>query len=269
MSEWLGSLLEMTERIYQDVHRLFGSKISRKVVGHGAGGDITRYIDAIAEEAAKKYVKKKKINCVLVCEEGGVEKIGEKPEVYLVIDAIDGTTNATRGIRFVSASIAASKVNRLSGVEAAAVMNLYDGGVYTAEKGGGAKYNGEKISPSNVEDLSIAVVSVDLSKSPETVNKVVPVLKKSGAIRSLGSAALEICHVSSGRLDAYIDVREKLRTTDIAAATLIIKEAGGILLQPDGKPLKDSSLTKIERFSLIAAANAGIFRQIKALIQEV
>jgi len=253
--------------VYKAVNPLIGKAVSRRIIGFRAGGDITRYIDVVAEKAVLDSVKRNKVNCTLISEEMGVKKLGNEQEVYLVVDAVDGTTNATRGLSFVSTSIAASEVNRFSGIESAVVMNLIDGGTYTAVKGEGSKFNGVRIAPSRRRDLSYAVVSVDLSKSPTSVDVVTPLLKEVGALRALGSAALEICHVASGKLDAYVDVRNKLRTTDIAAATLIIKEAGGLILQPDGEPLRDVNLTEVNRFSLVAAGNKRLFESIRRLLK--
>jgi len=265
---WIRILKEMASEVYESVKPLMGTERSRKAVGIGAGGDVTRQIDTVAEEAIINYLERNSIPCVLVGEECGVRKIGESPEAYLIVDSIDGTTNAMRGINFASTSIAMSRKNSLSNVEAALVMRLDNGGIYTAEKGRGAEYNGEKISPSKLRNLKDAVIAIDISRSPENIERITPLMKMASHIRCLGSAALEICQVASGQLDAYVDVRGKLRTTDIAGAFLILKEAGGIILQPNGEELADVPLTVINRFSLIAAANKELFQEIASRIKD-
>ena len=265
---WLSVLKDAAAEVRRAIKPLIGSRESGEVVGLGAGGGFSKYIDIVAERAVVEYLDRSSIPCVLVSEESGVKRIGEgEPEVYLILDSVDGTTNAVRGINFISTSIAASPTDKFNDVEAAVVMRLDDGGVYTAEKGGGAKYNDADIQPSDVRVLNKAVISVELSRSPGNIDRVVPVLKEAKSVRSLGSGALEICHVASGQLDAYVDVRRMIRTTDIAAATLIIKEASGVILKPNGEPLDNVQLTRLERFSLIAAANTELFNQIASLLR--
>ena len=265
---WLSVLKDAAAEVRRAIKSLIGSRESGEVVGLGAGGGFSKYIDIVAERAVVEYLDRSSIPCVLVSEESGVKRIGEgEPEVYLILDSVDGTTNAVRGINFISTSIAASPSDKFNDIEAAVVMRLDDGGVYTAEKGGGAKYNDADIQPSDVRVLNKAVISVELSRSPGNIDRVVPILKEAKSVRSLGSGALEICHVASGQLDAYVDVRRMIRTTDIAAATLIIKEASGVILKPNGEPLDNVQLTRLERFSLIAAANTELFNQIASLLR--
>jgi len=262
----LDILKEIAAEVYSVVHPLLGTLESGRIIGSGFGGDKTRLIDEVAEEAIIQYLKRNRLSCIFIGEERGVQKLGGKPRFYLIADAVDGTTNAVRGINFVSASLAISSTDRLDDLEAAVVMNLFNGGIYSAEKGKGARYNGKTIKPSEIVSLRDSVLSIDLSRTPEAVAKVVPLMKTVKSVRSFGSAALEICHVASGFLEAYVDVRAKLRTLDIAAGMLILKEAGGVFLQPDGEGLHGVSLTELKRFSVVAAANEEIYREIVSLI---
>lgn len=261
-------LKEAADEVYSAVSPLLGTEISRETVGLGAGGDSTKHIDALAEDVIIQYLKRKQVSCTLISEERGTIRIGQGKEAYLIVDSIDGTTNAVRGISFASTALAVSAADRLSEMRAAIVMRLDNGKAYTAKKGEGAEYDGAKVKPSSVKRFREAVIAVDISRSPENIDRILPLLKASSHIRCLGSAALEICHVASGQLDASIDVRGKLRTTDIAAAALILKEAGGVLLGPDGKDLEDVPLTVISRFSLIAAANMDLFHEIMKTLDE-
>jgi fructose-1,6-bisphosphatase/inositol monophosphatase family enzyme len=88
------------------------------------------------------------------------------------------------------------------------------------------------------------------------------------SVRSFGSASLEICHVASGHFDAYVDLRGMLRTFDFAAAMLIVKEAGGIVVQPNGRGFDGYPLSKLSRFSVIAAANKDIHHEIMSIISQ-
>jgi fructose-1,6-bisphosphatase/inositol monophosphatase family enzyme len=109
-------------------------------------------------------------------------------------------------------------------------------------------------------------VSVDVSRSVESVRKTAPIMGRVKGLRALGSASLEICHVACGLLDAYVDLRGILRTVDFAAGMLIVKEAGGVFLQPKGESLPNVPLTEVKRFSVVASANMSIFNEIASLI---
>ncbi len=265
-SERLKTLKEIAREIYSAVHPLLGKTEAGRITGSGFGGDKTRLIDEAAEEVIVRFLERNGLSCTFIGEERGVQEIGKKPSFYLITDAVDGTTNAVRGIGFVSASLATSLTNRLDDLDASVVIDLSSGEIYEAEKGKGARHNGKRIKPSETVNLEDAVLSIDVSRAPENIEKAVPVLKIAKSLRSFGSAALEICQVASGLLDAYVDVRTKLRTVDIAAGMLILREAGGVFLQPDGKGFHETPLTELRRFSVIAAANERIYNAIASLI---
>lgn len=267
MSWKLNFLMGLAKEIYLAVHPLLGRAEARKIIGSGFGGDETRLIDNVSEKAALKYLENEELSCIFIGEEYGVKRIGDSPEFYLIIDGVDGTNNAMRGIKFASASIAISPTRWLNDLEAAVVIDLYDGGVFSAEKDEGARYNGKLIKPSNVKSIKEAIVSVNVTRSLESLRRITPIAKQVRGLRALGSASLEICYVASGFLDAYVDLRGKLRTMDFAAGTLVIREAGGILLQPNGEEIPNIPLTEINRFPIIAAANKNIFDEIVSLIR--
>ena len=267
---WMGCsldlLINVAREIYSSVHPILGTPKAGEIVGSGFGGDKTKLIDAVAEDAAINYLERNGVSCIFIGEECGVKKIGSQPRFYLIVDGVDGTNNAVRGIKFASASIAMSPTGNLGDIEAAVVIDLYDGRVFSAERGRGAKCNGQLIKPSNTISLKDAIVSVDVSRSMESIKRTVPIMGRVKGLRALGSASLEICHVACGLLDAYVDLRGMLRTIDFAAGMLIVREAGGVFLQPNGDDIPSVPLTEIKRFSVIASANMDIFNEIASLI---
>ena len=266
----LEALTEMARSIYRVVHPLLGSSNGGIIVDRGFGGDNTRLIDRVAEETVIKYIRDKNIPCIFIGEENGILKFDDKADTYLVVDAIDGTTNAIRGLKFSSASLAAASSDSLKDIELAVVINLSDGNLYVAEKGKGAWLDGKRIKTSNVSDLSESIVNIDVSSTPERLEWIIPIMKAAKRIRSLGSTSLEICHVASGVMDAHIDLRGKIRTLDFAAAMLILKESGGTfgLLNGDEHDM-EIPLTRLKRFSIIAAATQELYSQIISRIKNV
>ena len=96
----------------------------------------------------------------------------------------------------------------------------------------------------------------------ELVAKLEALFKRGKHFRHFGANALDICYVADGSTDAFIDIRGKLRVTDMAAAYLILREAGGIMVSPEGEEL-NVPLEPTQRLSFIAAANKEIYEAIQ------
>lgn len=231
-----------------DFHR-FGTSI-----GIGADGTPTKYIDKIAEEVAINLIKKSKISVNLLSEEIGF--IDNKSSYTLVLDPVDGTRNAYRGIPFYAVSLAVGS-SVLSDICYGIVKNIATGDCFIAEKGKGAFLNNRQFVVPDVPDKEL-LLSLTLGKNSDTLTCE---LSKTHFIRSLGSASLEMCMVATGALDGYIVGREFMRVTDIAASTLILREAGGNVINFFGEPL-DMPLSLDERVGFIAAGCPSLMNSI-------
>lgn len=229
--------------------------LSDKIVKEGAGGDYTKMIDLVAEEAAISYLESIGFEGRLLSEEFGEKRFGSLDYPIIVLDPVDGTTNAIHGISFYSISVAASSGPFLSSVYAGAVMELHSGRLFSGKRGTGAYLDDKKLCVKQVSTLKEALVGVDLNvKGNEPkIAEILPLCLYARHIRNMGSAALELCYVASNALDLYADNRDLLRVTDIAAAYIILKEAGGSMLNMKGAKL-DCSLNLSERISLVAGA---------------
>jgi len=227
--------------------------VSQQELKVGAGGDRTKMVDQIAEEAAISFLKSSCFQGRLLSEEAGEVNFGSADYPMIVLDPVDGTTNASRGISFYCISAAISSGPRLSDVYAGAVMELPSGKVFTAEKGNGAYLDGVKITCKVANSLKQGLIGVDLNVhgNKSKLEQMIPLCLHVKHLRNMGSAALELCYVASGALDLYADNRCLLRTTDIAAARIILLEAGASLLDLDGNALQ-CRLDLKERVSLVA-----------------
>jgi len=222
--------------------------------GIGADGTVTKYVDKIAEDAALQYLEKSKLKVNVLSEEAGFLDRGAK--YTFVLDPIDGTRNAYRGIPFYSVSIAIGK-SKMSDVEYGVVKNIPTGDVFTAEKGHGAFFNKNQIGVPNVPCKEL-LSSLALGKN---FNKLTLSLAKKDKVRSLGSASLEMCMVALGALDFYVVGKEYIRVVDIAASSLILREAGGIVTNIFGEEL-DIPFTLDERTSVVAACSEELIKKI-------
>jgi myo-inositol-1(or 4)-monophosphatase len=239
--------------------------------GRGAGGDIKKKIDLTSEKALIDTLNEHEVSCTLVSEESGTLSIGAEPsKTVLTADPLDGTTNALRGLPFMATSLAVSQKPRLQEVETALVRDIIHDVAYTAQRGQGAFKNGKPIKPSKDTSLETAVIGVDLNslKMRQTVTRMTGLFEQAKHLRHFGANALEVCYVADGSTDTFIDVRDKLRVTDIAAAQFILREAGGIIKTPDGEDL-DAPLEATQRVSFVAAANKTLYAKIQNLLNKL
>ena len=220
-------------------------------MGRGAGGDMSRRIDLVAEKTVIDLVRKRGIDSTIIGEEcGRIE--GKKG--YIVMDAIDGTTNAVRGIPFYCCSLAYATDFRLSAITDAAIIDLARGDLYYASRGKGAFLNGKRmaVKKESPPDPTIGL-NVSGVKSA-VVERLAPIIAEADHTRQFGANALEMCFLARGLLDAYVDLRGKIRPTDIAAGYLIAKEAGAKVYSDRGSDL-ESDLDVKTRLSYVVVAN--------------
>jgi len=269
-SKWITLLLKCTNQVQKQIQPLLKMlKQPQPDLGIGAGGDPIKQIDLAAENAITETLTEHQLSFTLISEESGIKKYGKHPsENFVTVDPIDGTTNLVRGIPFYATSIAVSTKPTLSSVHTALVSDLFHHIIYTAEEGKGAYRNGEKIKPSENYSLEEAVIGVDLNtyKIQKIASQITSLIEKTKHIRHLGANALELCYVADGTIDSFIDVRGKLRTTDVAAAWLIMKEAGATATTLEGKPLR-TKLSPKQKVAFIASGNKRIHRAILEILK--
>ncbi len=266
MEEWNEFLTDIALEIQNKVKPLFGKpEASEEIWLKEVQGKRAR-IDAIAARVLLRRLKDSGRSFVLVSEECGELRFGPKPKHYLIVDEVDGTTNATHGIPFYATSLAICGGPRLSDAEEGVVVNLANGDTYIAERENGARKNGSKLHPSQNFDLKEALIVLDASPTTgASIADLIPLLQSCNHVRHYGAAALEMCLLAEGRIDAFVDLRERLRITDVAAALLVLREAGGAVV---GRPRRrlDARLRHNEKVSFIAAGNQRLMRKVNEMI---
>ncbi|MFT5195169.1 MAG: myo-inositol-1(or 4)-monophosphatase [Cellvibrionaceae bacterium] len=164
-------------------------------------------------------------------------------DVIWIIDPIDGTSNFSRKSPLFSVSIAAAHPPSDDGtveIFAGVVLDPLRHEMFYAAKGGGAWLNNKKIQVSSVTAVSDSIASLDWPRDPverEQILSLLPtIVHATKTTRSLGTAALALSYIACGRLDAYFHMN--LQPWDVAAAALIITEAGGAFSTFQGSPWK-------------------------------
>jgi myo-inositol-1(or 4)-monophosphatase len=197
--------------------------------------DMVTALDHLSESLIVRGLTSARPQDAIVGEEG-TARPGTSGVEWLV-DPVDGTTNLLYGIPTWSVSIAAIA----DGVAVAgAVCAPALGEVFTAVAGQGARCNGEPIRCSAIGDLSSALVGTGFSyqaaRRAEQGVAVARLLPEVRDVRRLGSAALDLCYVAAGRLDAYFE--QGLSPWDLAAGELVAREAGAVTSDLAGGPAR-------------------------------
>jgi myo-inositol-1(or 4)-monophosphatase len=238
-TDWIQILIECKDEVQRKIKPLLKTvDRPQSNSGVGAGGDSIRDVDLTAEKSIVDVLKRNGIEFTLISEESGIIAFGDdSSSCYVTTDPIDGTTNLVRGMPFYATSIAVSEQPVLSAIHAGIVADLFHGATYTAERGCGACCDGQRISTSRCVSMEEGVVGLDLNsyRIKELAPKLTALMGEATHLRHFGANALELCYVADGTIDAFVDIRGKLRTTDIAAASLIVREAGGIISTSEGR----------------------------------
>ena len=258
-------LTEIANGVKMHVNEFLENKFldARETVKIGADGTPTSRIDLVAEDQVFEIVKKKDLPLNILSEEYGF--LDRNYDYTLVLDPIDGSFNAEMNIPFYSISMSVGK-DDLMNLKYALVMNLVSGKKYWAEKGKGAYFEERKLKANSEMSENLNVISLGRN-IPDSVCKII---KDSRRIRSLGSASMEMAMVAEGTANAflyYFSKKEVLRVIDIAASTLIVREAGGeVYDMKDLKPLNmkyDLTLRK----NVLASGNPEYAEKIWRLLK--
>ena len=196
--------------------------------------DFVSAVDRDAERTLTEVIVGRHPEAVIIAEEGSPK--ADAGALTFVADPLDGTTNFLHGFPWYAVSIAAM----VDGDQvAAAVLNVVSGELFTAVRGSGARRNGQEIRVSDIADPSRALLGTGFPfKHREGIEPYMAVLPRImqhvAGLRRAGSAALDLCDVACGRYDAFWEYR--LAPWDVAAGILMIREAGGVVTDLEGRP---------------------------------
>lgn len=225
--------LALLERIADEVNRVVANT-PFDAFGHnegpGADGAPTTRIDRLAEERILEVLAETEAPLNVCTEETGW--IDKGADATLIVDPIDGTTNAVRGIPFYCVSLAIAQTG-LDDVRTGLVRNLPTGDTYTAQKDEGASLNGGPLSSRSYDPDDVIHSPIT---GPKTARHVVDELGGATDVRGMGAAALEMALVAQGALDVFINTKADLHIMDIAAGKLILEESGGAIATLHGDP---------------------------------
>jgi myo-inositol-1(or 4)-monophosphatase len=262
-ADWLGLCRHAAHAAREAVGGLTSTAERAVSFGEGEGGDTTLAVDRAAEDAVFEALDSFGAPVVVVSEERGEVALNGGGEgdgsVRVVVDPVDGSMNAKRGLPFACVSLAVASGSRMSDVEVGFVAELDPPRDWWAVRGVGA-FRGrdrlERLAPGPLEVLGLETARPRLvAGAAEAIAGL-----EARRLRVLGSVAAAMCLVAAGRLDAMITLRG-VRSVDVAAAQLIVEEAGGAVALPGGDAL-DLEL----RTRAAAARDASMLERLRSTL---
>ena len=223
------------------------------VLRAGEGGDDTTAIDAAAEEAVVGRLDALGLDLTLVSEELGIRSFGSGGSLRVVVDPIDGSVNAKRGIPFFSLSLAVADGATMDDVTFGFVYDFGAREEWVAERGRGTFLDGAPLTGPGPKD-TIEILSLE-GTTTQAIGLAVPgLLGVAHRVRVMGSLALSLCHLAAGRVDAVCCLKPA-RSIDIAAAQLLVRERGLAIELFEDPPFGRAPLDLGQRSRIVAAGN--------------
>jgi myo-inositol-1(or 4)-monophosphatase len=242
VSDSLERLYETAVEGAQRAGRVLAERFpAARTISFKGGIDLVTDADQASEAVLLAWLRERHPEHAILSEESGVTR---GSGYRWIVDPLDGTTNYAHQLPHFSVSVA---VEGPDGVLAGAVYDPLREEMFAAARGRGATLNGNPLRASAITSLERALLCTgfpyDVRQHPEgPVGLVARFVRLSQGIRRFGSSALDLSYVACGRYDGYFEFG--LKPWDVAAGTLLVQEAGGVMTRIDGAPY-DTSVTDI------------------------
>jgi myo-inositol-1(or 4)-monophosphatase len=265
VTDWL-ALSRACVADIEGVLRGLPTRVEREpVLRRGEGGDDTTAIDAAAEQMVVDRLRAADVSGVLVSEELGELTLGAGGTTRIVVDPIDGSVNAKRGIPFFALSLAVADGATMDDVVFGFVHDFGSGEEWSAERGQGARLGGEPLETPLPKE-TIEILAFEGTTTPTIARWVPGMVGVAQRLRVMGSLALSLCHLAAGRVDGVCSLKAA-RSVDIAAAQLLVRERGCVIELFEDPPFGRAPLDLEARSRVVAAGTPALCAQVAAALQ--
>ena len=291
---------ELALTLRERVLPLLGSHAARAHEDPGAGGDVTFGIDAEAERTLERFLAERAPDVAFYSEDRGLVTPSDGASTVLVVDPIDGTRPALAGLEGCCVSVAAAPLRdgvTMGEVSVGCVVEIPSGVVFLAERGAGLVESPPVLLSKNarIERMfwTYGFRGRPARPTVEVLAELIDASSVGGATFDLGSASFDMTRLVTGQLDAYVEpgprlvadvpgMREAFERVgggsilnnspyDLAAAVLVLGEAGAIVTDAYGRPLADRPVLGSGpdfQMSVIAAANPALHEHVLACVHD-
>jgi myo-inositol-1(or 4)-monophosphatase len=266
LTDWLRVCRLATEDVRGVLRELPGRREREPVVGAGVGGDDTTAIDAEAERVVVERLAASGAAFTLVSEELGEQRHGGGGGAWVVVDPIDGSLNAKRGLQHFCLSIAVADGPTMGDVHFGYVYDFGSGEEWTALRGGGARLGGEPLSPQLPKD-EIELLAFEATLTSSVADHAAAMVGVAYRLRITGSLALALCQLAAGRIDGVCSLKPA-RSVDIAAAQLLVRERGLAIDLFEAPPFGEAPLDLAARSRVVAAGTPELCRRLASALSE-
>ncbi len=259
-------MLELLEQLFRKVRAYMQSeRFDRYLVYSQSTDHTTMQFDREAEDIIISGLIESGQGFEIITEERPTFSTSKDPSYRIIVDPVDGSTNVSRGILTAGVSLAILPIDEPitpKSVQWALVGELFSGTVYQAQRNLGAFCNGHRCQVSKTSHIEHCLVGVNYDgRDPDVLLKLLIDHPAPGHVRRSGSSAMDAVYVANGAYDAYIDTGDVLTAESFLASLSIVLEAGGIISNRYGKPLRPvSNLT--EGFSLVVAGTSELHNEL-------
>jgi myo-inositol-1(or 4)-monophosphatase len=249
--------LELCQAAARDIRGVLDELPTRTerepVLATGMGGDETTAIDDAAERAVVARLEelhREGHDFLLVSEELGERSFGES-QTRVIVDPIDGSVNAKRGLRHFCLSVGVSDGPAMGDVVFGYLYDFGSGEEWTAAKDDGAQLDGKPLGEVRPKD-KVELLVLEGTLATSVAEKAEALAGYAQRFRVMGSLALSLCQLAAGRVDAVCSLRDA-RAVDIAAAQLVVRECGIPIGFADAGPWDMTPLDTVPRSLVVAA----------------
>jgi len=252
--------------LHTEVRRaLAGSDADRaQLLGKNRKGDRQRGFDVAADMAVRRILEEEFGSGIILSEESENYRFGETAPAYrFIVDPVDGSDNWARGLPLSSVAVAVLTADgpiALDRVVASLVGCLDQATPIVAIRDEGAHRGDKRLRTSSTRRIADAFVSCELNHFAPSA-QVARLFSTARAVRSYGCASRAIALVAGGAIDAHIDVRSRLTPESFLAAAAILCEAGGCVLDAQGKPLGEFA-DLCQTTTIVATATEELAKEI-------
>jgi len=263
MNSSVNPWLERCRAAVTDVKAVLAAMPTReeraRPVGQGKGGDTTIALDAAAEAAVLAHFDLPDVR--IVSEEIGIKGTGS---TTVVVDPIDGSQNAERGIPYFALCVAVAEGETMDDVVFGFVHDFGADEEWTAVRGGGAFLNGRPLTGEPKDPIEF--LSIEATRADLVLDRLAKLAPLTDRVRVMGAQAITFCHVAAGRTDAAVCLKPS-RSVDFAAAQLLIRERGFAIEAIDGPSVGELPLDLEGHSRICTARNARLTAEIAAAVR--